>query len=79
VPGVAGVRPPEEGVLLAPGVPGVLDLPGVPGVLPGVLEDPLWFLPFRCPAVRWLGIPFCSISLKDDDGMARIVGNVSQF
>lgn len=79
MPGVAGVRPPEEGVLLAPGVPGVLDLPGVPGVLPGVLEDPLWFLPFRCPAVRWLGIPFCSISLKDDDGMARIVGNVSQF
>lgn len=52
VPGVAGVRPPEEGVLLVPGVPGVLDLPGVPGVLPGVLDDPLWFRPLRCPALR---------------------------
>jgi len=52
VPGVAGVRPPEDGVLLVPGVPGVLDLPGVPGVLPGVLEDPLWVRPFRCPALR---------------------------
>ena len=31
MPGVAGVRPPELGVLLE-GVPGVRERPGVPGV-----------------------------------------------
>ena len=37
VPGVAGVLPPELGVLLD-GVPGVRHLPGVPGVRLGVPE-----------------------------------------
>ena len=39
VPGVAGVRPPELGVLLE-GVPGVRDLPGVPGVRLDDAEEP---------------------------------------
>ena len=37
--GVAGVLPPDEGVLLVTGVPGVLFLPGVPGVRADVEPD----------------------------------------
>ena len=71
VPGVAGVRPPLEGVRLVPGVPGVLDLlfgvPGVLGVLPGVPGvrlgvDPGVLLLLWPPALR-LCIAFCSMSL----------------
>ena len=56
VPGVAGVCPPLEGVLLAPGVPGVRDLlPGVPGVLavlPGVPGVRLGVEPGVLPVAR---------------------------
>ena len=61
VPGVAGVLPPEEGVLLVAGVPGDRDLPGVPGVLTvpctgAWLREDLWV------GVRCAGRPLCSIS-----------------
>ena len=71
VPGVAGVLPPLEGVLLGPGVPAVLDrllgvpgvlgvLPGVPGVLVGVATG---VLPVLCPEDRNPCTPFCSMTL----------------
>ena len=61
VPGVAGVLPPEDGVLLVAGVPGVLDLPGVPGVLTAPCTG-AWLRPGRW-VVRCAGKPLWSIRL----------------
>ena len=61
VPGVAGVLPPEEGVLLVAGVPGVLDLPGVPGVLTPCTGA--WLRPALWDG-RWEGKPLWSIGLR---------------
>ena len=69
VPGVAGVRPPEDGVRLVTGVPGVVRvLPGVPGVLATVDPPPdrpcigAWCLLLLWVGVRWwCGRPFWSM------------------
>ena len=59
VPGVAGVRPPDDGVRLGVPDPGVLVLPvpGVPGVLAALEARSrpcmgAWCLPLRCVGVR---------------------------
>ena len=64
VPGVAGVLPPEEGVLLVAGVPGVRERPGVPGVLTELELRPwtgAWLRVDLWVGVRWEGKPLWSI------------------
>ena len=77
VPGVAGVLPPEEGVLLVAGVPGVRDLPGVPGVL--TPWTGAWLLPGLWDG-RWEGKPLWSIGLSrhlpPDTNNLSGVGNI---
>ena len=65
VPGVAGVLPPEDGVLLVAGVaPGVRERPGVPGVLTALELRPwtgAWLRADLWVGVRWEEKPLWSI------------------